>query len=1144
MTTTRTHSQSELQSKSLNTSMSQTAKTPPNQMSFQSNSAVNSDLQRLYNNWKLDPGFKHKLEESEIRHGLHNWGLWRTKMNEILIMSIMNSNNKESTEDGYEKIRSIRFHKEQFKLDPKTARFIYYYGSNQEVKPILDPDSYMFRGIPRAHCHQILTGNFVNNEQTNEHDLLIKEKQMRENVENVEQNKDNKVPASETIASIRTMASKTLDGATTQISENTEENDVAKKKQAEKLFSGNNVREKVKAFEIVSESSGYNSKIQRQKVKNETSSREEEIDKMKIKFEDQNKLFLQQPPPPPPPPPLPPNLPPPPLPALPGHLSIENSKKTDVDLKHDINVNSLLTDTNCTLKRYEQHRSQEPKSNVKLNLNNKFRKEKNGKAEILKAAEGDIIFGNGSEHQRSMPSIGTRSNIDDFSEKFNDEEDKRPISTDNISGVQLGTESPLMMPDEEAKTKKGKNGKKDNLKFKLIKHDGYSYLLPFKNILKSKKRSVDINDSQNFTSATNTPIPDDLTKSEENAIKKTGKNKFLLGLHKAAKKSTAAPITTKPSKQVEGKQRMHTPKIGSKKIRTHRRPSSVAKQKLVKNKMNKKPSQRNKNHGSVKQKATNHINRNNNNNLCSLPGIETESVHSKVSKFLNESNDLTNFSQMDDKDIIDLTSDTEELKTIKPNNEKPSKETFDVKSNKLSDIIKLAKNLDPPKIPPPVPPPPTLPPRIRDPSASLVVPPPPPPPPLSGIQKAKKTFADFEEKLFPRRRAPTPPSISFDSQTPPPLQIQQKKQQKQRGLSNETLPQKPNNKKVPKNSSSVDPSGRKPLLNENLTKMVTEVNMNYLAIKSEDKSKKQTVIKSGIDEIIVTKNNFRKIKEPTFKKTTIKQFEKKNFFKKSVEVYRKETQSKTASEESDVEDFEEERRKARLNRRKKDKNMIAESVAAQQDVTSSVSYDCKCHSMRYDYNEGEDKINESMLAKSTQQNKQTVNNDFYNKNENFNISKTTNKKRVVQVPQTPSFDCVTTFIESDANEETKGCTTIKKFEKSRFEQKIIIGGESNTTNGLTNTTITTDEMIIKSNAKFNKTYIHHHDDLNNSKINEILNSEHELNTSKTKPKTSKQILAEIAMLTNGTTPRRKLLVNEVESQSTLNSNSKSAAFSN
>ena len=1155
MPSTRTHSQGDLQSKS---STNPTQKTP-NQLPFQSNSAVNTDLQRLYNNWKLDPGYKQKLEESEIRHGLHNWGLWRTKMNEILIMSIMNSNSQDSTEDGYEKIRSIRFHKEQFKLDPKTARFIYYYGSNQEVKPILDPDSYMFRGIPRAHQTQLR--NVINNNST-DHDLVANEKQMKETVENVEESKekDIKLTGTETIASIRTISSKGADGkGPTQMSKNSEENDVAKKKQADKLFSGNNVREKVKAFEIVSESSGNNSKIQRHNFKDEISPKEEEIEKIKQKFENQNKsslLFLQQPPPPPPPPPppLPPHLPPPPLPALPGHLSIENSKKTDVDLKHDINVNSLLTDINCTVKRYEQNRSQDPKSNGKLILNNKFRKEKNGKMEILKAAEGDIIFGNGSEHQRSMPSISTRSNIDDFSEKVFDEEDKRPISTDNISGVQLGTESPLLMPDEEAKVKKGKNGKKDNLKFKLIKHDGYSYLLPFKNILKSKKRSVDINDSQNFTSATNTPIPDEITKSDEIAIKKTTKNKFLSGLQKATKMSTAAATpskTSKTSKPMEAKQRMVTPKIGSKKIRTHRRPSAAAKPKLIKNKMNKKASQRNKNHGSVKQKATNHVNRsNNNNNLCNLPGIETESVHSKVSKFLNESNDLTNFSQIDDKDIIDLTSDTEELKTAKPNNEKPISETIDVKSNKLSDIIKLAKNLDPPKIPPPIPPPPTLPSRLRDTSTSLAVPPPPPPPPLSGIQKAKKKLADFEEKIFPRRRAPTPPSLSVESQSPEPLQIQQKKTQKQRGLSNDTLPQKPINNKAMKNSSSVDPSGRKPILinsNENPMKTVTEVNRNFLHIKSENKSKNKTVIKSGQDEIILTKNNFRKIKEPSNKKqTTVKQFEKKNFFK-SVEVYRKETHTELASEESEEEDFEEERRKARLNRRKKDKIATVE-CAAMQDITSSVSYDCKCHSMRYDYDDGENKTSESKFAKPSKQSKKNTNNDIYNKNENFTISKTTTTKtRIVPVPQTPSFDCVTTYIESDAVEETKGSTIIKKLEKIRFEPKILLGG-SNTTNGLTNTTTTTDEMIVRSNGKCNQTYIHpnqfHNDELNNSKINELLNSEHEMNTSKTKPKTSKQILAEIAMLTNGTTPRRKLLVNEIESQSTLNSNSKSAAFSN
>ena len=1229
--TTRTSSQGDLQSKSLNTATQLSQKTQ-NQLPFQSHSTVNTDLQRLYNNWKLDPGFKHKLEESEIRHGLHNWGLWRTKMNEILIMSIMNSNSKESSEDGYEKIRSIRFHKEQFKLDPKTARFIYYYGSNQDVKPILDPDAYMFRGIPRAqtkdHHHQSsvnhsTSGNAVNSKNEHEIDhapsIVINENAEKKDEKEEKQFETPVMTNNETIKRTTTnlvTASSDMN-ATTHMSTHSEQIGHTKKKQVEKLFSGNNVRDKVKAFEIVSESSGYNSNIQRQKFIDELVAREEEIEKIKQKFEDietnkkinNNKTLLHQvPPPPPPPPPLPPNLPPPPLPALPGHLSIENSKKNDVDLKHDINVNSLLTETsnrNATkrFEQYEKHRSHEQKGNTKLNLNKKFNKEKNIKVEILKAVEGDIIFGNGSEHQRSMPSIGNRSNnnMDDFSEKIEDDDDKRPISTDNISGVQLGTESPLLMPDEEAKAKKGKNGKKDNLKFKLIKHDGYSYLLPFKNILKSKKRSVDINDSQNFTSATNTPVPDDITKSEQDAKKKTSKQyKFLSGFNKGPKKISTAPSATKASKPLDVKYRMQTPKIGSKKIRAHRRPSIVTKPKLIKNK---KASQRVKNHGSVKHKVSNQVNRN---NLCSLPGIETESVHSKVSKFLNESNDLT-FSQIDDKDIIDLTSDTEELKTIKTNNEihhqlkhQQQATENDSKCNKLSDVIKLARNLDPPKIPPPIPPPPNLPARIRDnvplrdSSATLTVPPPPRPPPLTGIEKSKIKSSDFETKIMPRRRPPTPPSISTDTLSSQHKKIQH---QKPRGLSNDALANNTtsNKNKTSKNSVSVDPIVRNSLkssneiilkqqmksatsnakLNQKISskneqaRTVSEININFVAIKSDEKTKKLTVSNRCNDEILVPKNNFKKNKDPNGKRTatmatTIKQVEKKNFYK-SIEIYRKDTHQKKNSEESDLEDFEEERRKARLNRRKKDKTPIVDTSTVTpsivQDITSSVSYDCKCHSIRHDHYE-DDKCSESKLSKAmkpTKLNKQIIKN-----NESFSITKTMTKTKLVPGPQTPSFDCVTTYIESDAVEEAK---VYNRPEKSRLitETKTLLGSNTtflatSTINGFTTTTTNTNDEMVRSNVKSNQIYelsqshnhhhhhhhIHHNNsnELNSSKLIDVHTSEHEMNTSKTKPKTSKQILQEIAMLTNGTTPRRKLVVTEIESQSTLNSNSKSAAFSN
>ena len=108
---------------------------------------------------------------------------------------------------------------------------------------------------------------------------------------------------------------------------------------------------------------------------------------------------------------------------------------------------------------------------------------------------------------------------------------------------------------------------------------------------------------------------------------------------------------------------------------------------------------------------------------------------------------------------------------------------------------------------------------------------------------------------------------------------------------------------------------------------------------------------------------------------------------------------------------------------------------------------------------------------------------------------------------------------------------------------------STKTNFRTNTTYLAATSIIngqgssKDGMKSNQIHNNKNDDLNTSKLTDVHNSEHEMNCSKTKPKTSKQILQEIAMLTNGTTPRHKYGIGDIESQQ-LTLNSKSAFSSN
>lgn len=114
------------------------------------------ETQKMYESWALNPGYGRNLDNWEIRCGMHDWGLWRSKINSYLsLTSVFTSINDFLAEKNSPE--SLKFDKtpnsfdlmNNFKIEPCLARFIYYYGWSRD-SPCLNPDSYMFYGIPRA----------------------------------------------------------------------------------------------------------------------------------------------------------------------------------------------------------------------------------------------------------------------------------------------------------------------------------------------------------------------------------------------------------------------------------------------------------------------------------------------------------------------------------------------------------------------------------------------------------------------------------------------------------------------------------------------------------------------------------------------------------------------------------------------------------------------------------------------------------------------------------------------------------------------------------------------------------------------------------------------------------------------------------
>jgi hypothetical protein len=236
-------------------------------------------MQRLYINWSLDPGYNRPLDQSEISSGLHDWAFWRTKLNENLIVTslfntpfILNQQNtsfilsKDELNDENKQLNRETL----FKIDPQIARFIYYleykrsneneidYNNDENFismknhePPLLDPESYMFYGLPRIQLNKIINGQYTKNL-----DRMIPPSTATLPLNN------KSYGVKETIINYREFSSLTKEVKTDKKNfvnkkfddsnkDKNEDNEKRKINSIEPIVTGINVKEKVKAFEYV-----------------------------------------------------------------------------------------------------------------------------------------------------------------------------------------------------------------------------------------------------------------------------------------------------------------------------------------------------------------------------------------------------------------------------------------------------------------------------------------------------------------------------------------------------------------------------------------------------------------------------------------------------------------------------------------------------------------------------------------------------------------------------------------------------------------------------------------------------------------------------------------------------------------------------
>ena len=274
-------------------------------------------MQSLYVNWRLHPGYNRYFDHSEIRSGIHDWALWRTKLNEnLIITSLFNTPlllNKLNTNFILDKndfkicqeISDPEKHDSNllFKIEPKIARFIYclefkkttiqqknetdnkfQYNLNQNT-PLLDPESYMFYGLPRINIQNKSVENLSFTKFTTH--AKTKQSQITKNIKSFKNNQILCGDHKETMDKKQNSKNNCIVNKN-PLKLNSNNIDNICKNSSDPIITGINVKEKVKAFEHVNKP--VQNKIKLQAIQTSSNQHQKNMKKCKgltIKYKNQ-----------------------------------------------------------------------------------------------------------------------------------------------------------------------------------------------------------------------------------------------------------------------------------------------------------------------------------------------------------------------------------------------------------------------------------------------------------------------------------------------------------------------------------------------------------------------------------------------------------------------------------------------------------------------------------------------------------------------------------------------------------------------------------------------------------------------------------------------------------------------------------------
>lgn len=113
-----------------------------------------TEMRRLYTSWRAN---SHEIDLREALSrggdvadvvGMHEWAVWRTRVNENLIDSSINNEDKKQVESSSSSSNN--------KIRPHVASFLTYvaiYGEKEPSSVCIDPEAFMLYGLPRVNLN-------------------------------------------------------------------------------------------------------------------------------------------------------------------------------------------------------------------------------------------------------------------------------------------------------------------------------------------------------------------------------------------------------------------------------------------------------------------------------------------------------------------------------------------------------------------------------------------------------------------------------------------------------------------------------------------------------------------------------------------------------------------------------------------------------------------------------------------------------------------------------------------------------------------------------------------------------------------------------------------------------------------------------